>query len=99
RFVALVRPRGRMARRLGHLVDVNDGRHVLHPYDRRRGDVGLAQRRIVPVVYDVDVVAGLLFRVALEALEHLGDVAFGDLKVVGDGDAVVVVPDGDEHRD
>ncbi len=71
---------------------------MLHPHDRRGGDVGLAQRRVIPAVHDVDVVSDLLFRIALEAFEKLGDVALCDLELVRHGDAIVVVPYGEEHR-
>src|SRR5437667_272745 len=36
RFVALVRAGCRVPLWLCHLIDVNDGRHVFHTYDRRR---------------------------------------------------------------
>ena len=87
-----------MPLRLRHLVDVNDGRHVLHAHDRRRGDVRLAKRGVIPAVHDVDVVAALLFRIALKSFQQLRDVALRHLEFVRHRDAVVVVPDRDEHR-
>ena len=88
-----------MPLRLRHLRDVQDRRDVLHAHDARRGDVRLAQRRVVPPFDGVDVVAFFLLRIALESLQQLRDVALRHLEIVRHGDAVVVVPDGDDHRD
>ena len=87
-----------MSLRLRHLGDMNDGRHVLHAHDRRGVNVRFTQRGIIPALDRIHVESLLLLRIALKSFQQLGEIALRDLELIRDGDAIAVVPDGDEHR-
>ncbi len=58
---------------------------------------GIDEARIIPAGHGVNIVAPIAARLALEPLQQLRDAALGQLELVRHADAVVVVPDAEDH--
>ena len=98
RLVPFVGAGGRVPLRLRQLGDVDDRRDVLPPHPFGGLQIGLAEGRVVPAACPVEVDPVRHPLVALEAGEHLGEAALGELVLDRHRDAVAVVPDREQHR-
>ena len=89
-----------MSLRLGDFGDMHQRGDVILAGDLGGGRVGFEQGGIVPAAHGVEVVAAVALvggaGVALEAAQDGADVFLDHLELVGDGDAVAVVVDGED---
>ncbi len=90
-----------MSLRLGHVNDMHECGDVIFARDLGGGEVGFHEGGVIPRADGVMVVAVLYFvgrreRVTLEAFEQGADIFLDHLKLIGDGDAVAVVINGDD---
>ena len=102
RLVALVAAGGGVTQGLGALGDVHQAGDVILAGDIRSGLVNFQQGGIIPGADGVDIKAAIAFLgragLALEAFQDGGDVLLDHLELVGDGDAVAVIENGDDRR-
>ena len=95
RLVSLVAAASRVALRLRHLGDVDQGRLVLPPHLVDRIRVRLDQRRVIPAADDIDVdPRPVVWR---ETAQHVGDRRLRRLRSDRNGNSVPVVPH--RHRE
>ena len=64
--------------------------------------IGLEQGRVVPAAYLMEIIAAstifLAGRITLKSLQDRVDVFLDHLELVGDGNAIAVIIDGDDSR-
>ena len=86
-----------MPLRLGQFDNVHDGGCMIPAHRAFGRKKSLTQLRIIPSSRPVNIDSRFSLFARTESVEYDGNIRFGDLQFIWNGDSVPVVPDGKKH--